>query len=304
MNPPSRRAWAALALTIMIWASFLVVTRAAMTSRLGIVEVGLMRYGIGGLLFLPVLIGQWRRIREARIRDLILIPVFGGLLFIVLLSAGLRIAPVADSGVFTPSMLPLYTAILAFVLLGERFSGLRLLGFGLIVAGALCVGGWAALHSGIPGVWKGHLLFTAASMSWAAYTILYRLSGLGAGAASAVLCVGSGLVFLVAALITGTAFGSIPFQTLVIQVVFQGVLSGFIATYTFFYAVTQIGPSRSAAFAALVPVLAALGGWIFLGEPIGPVKAAGILVVALGVALASGALSRRKRGAQDVPDNG
>ena len=54
----SSRAWrapVALVVTILVWASFLVVTRAAMTSRLGIVEVGLMRYGIGAVLFLPVI---------------------------------------------------------------------------------------------------------------------------------------------------------------------------------------------------------------------------------------------------------
>lgn len=291
-----RKAWSALVLTITIWAAFLVVTRAAMTARLGPVEVGLIRFGTGTLFFLPVLFRHGLLPGGAGLREVILIPGCGGIGFILLLSAGLQIAPVADSGVFTPSMLPLYVALLSAIFLGERFSRPRVIGFGLIVAGALAVGGWAALAEGQPGVWRGHLLFTAASFSWAIYTVAFRHSGLSAPVAGAMLCAWSAIGLGGIGLIKGVDFTGIPAQTLIIQIVFQGVLSGFVATYTYFYAITHIGASRTAAFAALVPVMAALGGWMVLGEPIGWVKAGGIVVVAAGVALASGALdSRLKR---------
>jgi drug/metabolite transporter (DMT)-like permease len=81
-------------------------------------------------------------------------------------------------------------------------------------------------------------------------------------------------------------------------VVLQGLLSGFVATLTFVYAVGRLGASRTASFAALVPILAALGGWAVLGEPIGWVKGAGIVVVATGVALASRTSRREPLGKQ------
>ena len=65
---------------------------------------------------------------------------------ILLLASGLRYAPVADAGVFAPSMLPIYVALLSRVWLGERFSRPQLVGFGLIIVGALAVGGWEAEH--------------------------------------------------------------------------------------------------------------------------------------------------------------
>ncbi len=291
---PGWRAAAALAVTILIWASFLVVTRAAVTdAALGPLEVGLIRFGTGALLFLPVLVRRGALPAHVRVRDLVLIPLTGGALFILCLASGLRFAPVADGGVFTPSMLPLYVAALSAALLGERFGRRRLAGFALIVAGALAVGGWTALAEGAPGAWKGHLLFTGAALSWAAYTVLFRRSGLGPAAGGAVLCAGGALILGVLALGLGVDFSGVPARTLLIQVIFQGVLSGFVATFTYFYAVRHIGASRSAAFAALVPVLAALGGWIWLDEAIGPVKALGILIVSAGVVLASGALDPR-----------
>jgi len=255
-----------------------------------------MRYGIGALLFLPLVLRRGMPLGRAQPIDLVTIPLFGGILFIVLLSAGLRIAPVADSGVFTPSMLPVYTAVLSFAFLGERFSRARILGFVLIVAGALAVGGWAALNDGAEGIWRGHLLFTLASICWAIYTIAFRRSGLDPITGGALMCFWAGLFFAVAAVFTGVGFSSQTIGTLAVQVFFQGVLTGFVATFTFFYAIQHYGASRTAAFAALVPVLAALGGWAFLGEPIGLVKAAGILVVVVGVVLASGAFTARRPG--------
>ncbi|MHA3913532.1 DMT family transporter [Halovulum sp. GXIMD14793] len=291
----SRKAWAMLALTLVIWASFLVVTRAAMTARLGPVEVGLIRFGTGTLCFLPVLLKHGLLPGGTGLKDVILIPGFGGIAFILLLSGGLQIAPVADSGVFAPSMLPLYVALLSAVFLGERFSRLRIAGFAMIVAGALAVGGWAALSEGAEGVWRGHLMFTAAAFSWAIYTVAFRRSGLSAPIAGAMLCAWSAIGLGIIALFTGVDFTGVPAQTLIIQIVFQGFLSGFVAVFTYFYAIQYIGASRTAAFAALVPVMAALGGWALLNEPIGWIKAMGIVVVALGVTLASGAVTGGKR---------
>lgn len=289
------KAYFALVLTILIWASFLVVTRAAMTAQLGSVEVGLIRFGTGTLFFLPVLLRRGIFPPGAGWREIVLIPGFGGIAFILMLSAGLKIAPVADSGIFTPSMLPFYVAVLSAIFLGERFTKLRLFGFAMIVIGALAVGGWSAVTQSGEGVWRGHLLFTAASLSWAIYTIGFRRSGMKAIDAGAILCFWSALGLGIIALVKGVDFGGIPTRTLLIQMFFQGFLSGFVSTFTYFYAVTHLGASRTAAFAALVPIMAAFGGWVVLGEAIDPAKGIGIAVVALGVTFASGALSRRER---------
>ena len=109
------------------------------------------------------------------------------------------------------------------------------------------------------------------------------------------MCGWAALALSAVAIVIGTDFTVLSPGALAVQILFQGVLSGFVATFTFFYAVSHIGASRTAAFAALVPVLAALGGWAILGEALTSLKMAGILVVSIGVALASGALPLRKR---------
>ena len=289
--------WAALVVTVLIWASYLVAARAAVNAAFTPVELGLMRFLPGAILFAPVLVRKGLKPSGARWRDVALIAGAGGVAFVLLLTSGLGFAPVADSGVFTPAMLPFFVALLSFLALGERVRGARLLGLALILAGALAIGGWEALARG-GGAWRGHLLFLAASLAWAVYTLAYRRSGLGAIDSAALMCFWSSAVFLPLALAGGADYLKNGWQALVIQVIFQGFLSGFLATFTFFFAISRLGTAPAAAFAALVPGLAALGGWGVLGEPLDPVKIAGLGVVTLGVLLASGALglpARRQR---------
>ena len=265
-----------------------------MTSALGVTEVGLIRFGIGALLFLPVLFKQGFWPRGIPAWQAVSIPLFGGVLFLVLLGLGLKRAPVADSGVFTPSLLPFFVAALSALFLGERFSGQRLTGFGLILFGALAVGGIEAVRTSGEGVWVGHLLFVYASISWAIYTVIFRISGLGA------LHGGALFVFLGRLSLSGRrrrhrndVRSGRARDTGNPDRVPGGVVG----------LCRDIGPSSmrsrllarpgTAAFAALVPVLAALGGWVFLDEPIGALKAIGIVVVSVGVLLASGALGKR-----------
>jgi len=76
------------------------------------------------------------------------------------------------------------------------------------------------------------------------------------------------------------------------------VLTGVLSLYLFGFAVGRLGAGRAAAFAALTPVIAALLGIPLLHEWPEPITWAGILLVACGVALASGAaamvLQRRR----------
>ncbi len=284
----------ALALTVVIWAGYLVLTRAAARADMGPVEIGLLRYAPAALLFAPVWL-RWGGVKPPGIgwRDAAIVGVCAGFLFISALATGLRFAPVADSGVFAPSMLPFFVAILSFFVLGERFGRIRLIGFALILFGALSVGGWQALSHAADGAWRGHLLFLTAAFMWAIYSVVYRRSGLGALDAAALIALWSTAAFAIIIPVFGIDYGGVSWRFLAVQLVTQGLLSGVVATFTYGYAVTAIGASRTAAFAALVPPLAALGGWAFLDEPIGWVKAAGIAVVACGVLLASGAISDR-----------
>ncbi|MGB0497665.1 MAG: EamA family transporter [Rubricella sp.] len=131
---------------------------------------------------------------------------------------------------------------------------------------------------------------------WASFLVMTRAAvGLNLGPLDVVI-----LRFVPAALIllpvVGSALPTLEAGTLAFQILMHGILSGVVSTFTYAYALRHIAASKVAACAALVPPLAALGGWVFLGEPIGWLKATGIALVAFGVLLASGAFDGRISG--------
>ena len=76
------------------------------------------------------------------------------------------------------------------------------------------------------------------------------------------------------------------------MIILQSLIIGISATFLYNFAVQQLGAAESGAFGALTPILALIGGVILLGELFEPFKVIGIIVVAIGVLLASGLIGR------------
>ncbi|MFT4915836.1 MAG: drug/metabolite transporter (DMT)-like permease, partial [Yoonia sp.] len=143
------------------------------------------------------------------------------------------------------------------------------------------------------GAWKGHLLFLTGSGCWAVYTVIFRQSGL------------SPLHGLVIGLFWGTllfaplliATGNVSFATasqldIAVMIVLQSFIIGILAIFLYGYAVQILGAAEAAAFGALTPILALMGGMAFLGEAVTALKIVGVTLVAASVFLASGVLSK------------
>ena len=283
--------WVALFTTVIIWAGYLVAVRAAAASQLTPIDVGLLRSVPATLLLTPLLFKRGIRPGGASWRDIFFIGFVGGTFFILILSNGAHFAPVADAGIFAPSMLPVFVTILAMSFLGARFTPLQYAGLFTIVFGAIFVGGYEAITNAQSGAWRGHILFLTASFCWAIYTVRFRASGLSATNGAMILVTWSGFFFLIGALIFGSNIPNVSGSVLTVQLLL-GLSAGLIANFTFLYSVQSLGPTIPAASAALVPVIATLGGFIFLSESITLLKGAGIAIVALGVLLASGLWSK------------
>ena len=190
-------------------------------------------------------------------------------------------------------MLPFWTALAAYAMTGEVTGPRRRVGLAMILAGAMIVGLWQILVGADDGSWKGHLMFLTGSGCFAVYSNIFRQSGL------------SPLHSLVIGLFWGTllitplllASGNVSFATsgffnIAVMIVLQSFIIGILAMILFGYAVQLLGAAETAAFGALTPILALLGGVAFLGETVTPFKVFGVALVAAGVFLASGILSR------------
>ncbi|MFZ4480345.1 MAG: DMT family transporter, partial [Rhodoferax sp.] len=188
----------AAAVTVLIWTSFILIARAssdpARGGTLTPFDIAFCRIVGASLVLLPW--GAWlvRRDRSRGVghssffhlsplpaRVTVSVGIFGGLLYALIAYNGFVFAPALHASVLMPGSLPLWTASLALLLLGERIGPARVLGLGLIVAGDLMVGGASLLRAFDGGeVWKGDLLFMLAALSWATYSVLARRHALDA----------------------------------------------------------------------------------------------------------------------------
>lgn len=285
-------AWGALALTVLIWGSYLVSTRAAITQNLSAFDVGFLRSFPAAVAMLPFILKRGLKPKGANWTDVAIIGGIGGTFFTILLANGFRYAPVVDGGLFTPSMLPVFVAIITISFFGSNYRGLQIVGIAFILIGTLAVGGIEAISNAHNGAWQGHLLFLTASCCWASYTVRFNWASLDPVEGAILLLGWSAIAFALCLIIFGTTLTSLSAPLLIVHI-FQGFMAGFVANFTYLYAIRALGSAVAAAAAALVPTVGAIGGWIFLSEPISAIKWVGIAIVAIGVTLASGALLRK-----------
>jgi len=283
---------AALA-TVAIWAAFLIGTRFAVSGNLTVDEVLIIRLVPAFLIMLPLMFKLGIIIKGQSIFSLLMIALGATAVFPYLISTGVYYAPASDAGALAPGMLPFWTALFAFIITGEKPSRIRFVGLMIILLGAFLVGSYSILSSSGENTWKGHFLFLAGSGMWSIYSVYFRQSGIDPL---------TGLVF---GLFWGTAvvvpllvlFGDVSFEKastfdIVLMIILQGLLIAILAMLLYNFAIRQLGPTQTAAFGALTPILALIGGFVFLDETITLLKSIGILIVAIGVVLASGIMEK------------
>ena len=283
---------AALA-TVAIWAAFLIGTRFAVSGNLTVDEVLIIRLVPAFLIMLPLMFKLGIIIKGQSIFSLLMIALGATAVFPYLISTGVYYAPASDAGALAPGMLPFWTALFAFIITGEKPSRIRFVGLMIILLGAFLVGSYSILSSSGENTWKGHFLFLAGSGMWSIYSVYFRQSGIDPL---------TGLVF---GLFWGTAvvvpllvvFGDVSFEKastfdIVLMIILQGLLIAILAMLLYNFAIRQLGPAQTAAFGALTPILALIGGFVFLDETITLLKSIGILIVAIGVVLASGIMEK------------
>lgn len=282
--------------TIVIWAGWLVAMRVGMGGNLGVLDLVALRFGVAGVFLLPVVLRRGWALDRLRWPGLLAVVIGGGAAYNLSVGAGLIFAPVAHASAFTQGVLPLTTAILSAFMLKEHLARTRKIGIGLIVVGAVTIAGASALALGRQSI--GHLILVSATLLWATYSIVLRRSRLDGLHATAIAVVASCIVYLpIYLLVIGPhRLLAAPWQEVAWQAAYQGVATALVSMVLYGYAIALIGPSASAAFISLGPVIAALLGIPILHEWPRPTDWIGIATISAGVYLASGGPLFSRRG--------
>jgi drug/metabolite transporter (DMT)-like permease len=273
----------AVAVTVLSWASAFPMIRVGMRD-LGPLELAAARFVVASTLALA-----WLAIRRpppptrADAGRFLVCGLIGISLYNGLLNQGERTVS-AGAAAFVVNIAPILTAILATIFLRERFSvwgwGGALISFagvGLIALGqpgGLAFGGGASLVAG-------------AALCTAIYFVLQRplVPRYGALACTAYTLL-AGTLFLLPFLPGALPILAAPGATrLAATVVALGVFPAAIGYAAWTYALGRFGAARAANFLYLVPPVAALVGFVALGESLSPLTLVGGAVAILGVVI-------------------
>ena len=250
---------------VSIWSGWIVVARLGLKTNLTPWDIAALRFGVAGLLLMPYVVSKGLALKRLGWIGLAAI-VLGGGAPVLLANAGLLFAPAAHAGALFPGVMPLAVAILAAMILHEPFTDAKKMGFVLILLGVFVIAwrGGGAIGSRQT---VGHALFLGSGLAWACYTVAMRRARLDGLHAAGIAAAGALLLYMPGYLFAdGVNLAKAPWGDLALQAFVQGILTAIVSLVLYGRAVSILGASSGAAFAALSPAMTALMAIPILGE--------------------------------------
>lgn len=287
------RIYALLFLVMAIW-GFNVSALATLVANVPPITLTAYRVLVAGIgvLIISYLMGIFRLPNKKELKVILIITIFNVVFHHSFLALGLARTTGVNAGIILGAA-PLVTMILSVILLKDRITRLRLIGFllgfiGIIVTSIVGVNGLASISTGD--------LFIFLSMLMQAFSFIL-ISKLNPDfdprlLTGYMLVIGSALIFIVAYGVEGDLSQITHIFNWKLGSIF--LFSALIATafghMTYNYAVKNVGPAETAIFINLNTLFALIGASIFLGEPILKNHYIGVILILMGVFVGSGSL--------------
>lgn len=272
------------AITVALWAGFVLLSRTAEANGLNGFDLTALRFGTAAVFLLPAWL-FWLRVPLFN-RQMFALTASGGIGYAVCVYSAFHFAPASHGAVLLSGILPFFVTLMAWLILKEIPSRARWLALGIIGLGVLCLARYSI--NGLAQSWPGDLLLITSSCLWGLYTVLVKRWGKTPWEITIGVALLSALVYLpVYALLLPKGLPTAPWQAILVQAFFQGVLVVIVAMLCFMQAMAKLGPTRLGAVMATVPAVAGIGAVVVLGEPFSWLLVAGLLLTSGGAWLGS-----------------
>jgi drug/metabolite transporter (DMT)-like permease len=273
-----------------IGALYTVLARWGITHGLQSPDLTVLRFGVAGIITLPILILAWRGGRRellSRWKIWAAISIFAGTPFGLLMFGALQLAPPSHAAVFPFAAMSVMGMLMSAWVLGDKITTRKAIGIAIVLGGLLILSGVDAASFSARAL-LGDFMFIAAGTLWATFGVMLRKHKLDPLLATAVVSFSALLTYVPAYLLLSGGQRLIDAAPHVfwIEVLVQGVIAGAGTLYTYAKMVSLLGPARAAMFPALAPGIAALLAWPILAHIPTWSETAGLVVAMAGLIIA------------------
>ncbi len=280
-----------LVILAALWGASFLFTRMA-APAFGPVALAEVRVAIAALILLPLL--AWRAdlrdLRAHAVRFIVLGATNTALPFSLFAYAALSIT--AGFAAIMNATAPLFTALVAWLWLRERLTGLQWIGMGIGLLGVAWLSVSRTQVSADSGLAIAAALVATLSYGVSASIVKRHFSGVRPLAIAAGSQTAAALLLLPFAMLFWPA-RSIPLADWLAALAL-GVLCTGIAYILYFRLISRVGPAKTMTVTFLIPVFAMLWGGLFLSETVTATMLAGCVVILSGTALGTGLVSHRR----------
>lgn len=247
----------------LIWAAWVIVSARGFQQGFTPFDLSLFRFAVPAVFalpwfFRPGVYNDWRK--------LVFVGACIGVPHALLIQFGVQETSTTHAAVLLPGFIPIFTALMAWVLLRERPTLVGAGGFALILAGVAFIaldgpnGG-----TGLDLVWPGDAFFIFGAVLWSAFTLMLKIWAIRPLEAVALVSVVSTLVYVPIYLIwLPKSLDQADWLAYVEQGIFQGLTGIFIAMALYAAVVRLAGAQPAATISASVPILTVALALIFL----------------------------------------
>lgn len=286
-------AYVGLVLTPLFWAGNAVVARGTVED-IPPLSMSFWRWIIALAILLPFgLPGVWRHRQIIRqyFGSMLALATFSVAAFNSLLYFAATTTTATNIALINATI-PIFVALLAWILLGDRTRPIQALGIALAITGIVTVvaRGDLSVLTGLQAQ-PGDLIMVVAVFSWGLFSVLLRRQAVPLPA----------LTFLTTQILLGTLV-ILPFyltdlfffaggfdlsRDTALPLLYFAIFPGILAYGFWNHGVHKIGPARAAIFMYLTPVFASVLASVFLKESLGVFHVIGGLLILVGLLLAT-----------------
>lgn len=272
---------------VTIYGANFAISRHALLNGLTPDDLVAMRYGIAGLVLLPVFVR--RGIRDCAgigWRRGVLLAVMSGVPMALLMNTGLSLAPASHGAAIGPGTVTVIGVVGSAILFGVKPPPLALVGIGVVLTGLAAIA-VAGSRTGSETVLVGDLFFLATGLLWGLYPLMLQRWNVGAMTSTAIISVLSLVYIPFYALLLRPRVADVDPWVVAFHAVNQGLVNVILGLWLWGYAVKVLGAAQAQRFPPLMPVAGTVLAIPILGEWPAPLQAVGVALIVGGLGLAA-----------------